>query len=94
MKTIYYGILFFIISSTSAQEIKESIQPISNKARKGYMYEASKDNDGNTAVIFQMKIDKKSDAVAFEKYSFDKNLKFLNSSDTQEKKAVVPDYEK
>ena len=73
MKTIYYGILFFIISSSSAQEVLESVQPLSNKARKGYLYDAAKDNNGNTDVIFKMNIDKKSDAVAFEKYSFDKN---------------------
>lgn len=93
MKTIYYGILFFIISSSSAQEVLENVQPLSNKARKGYLYDATKDNNGNTDVIFKMKIDKKSDAVAFEKYSFDKSLKFISSSDTQEKKAIISDRE-
>lgn len=64
---------FLIISSSSAQEVLESVQPLNNKARKGYLYDAAKDNNRNTDVIFKMKIDKKSDAVAFEKYSFDKN---------------------
>lgn len=93
MKTIYYGILLLIVGSASAQEIKESVQPLSKKAQKGYLYDVSKDNDGKANVTFKMKVDKKSDAVSFENYSFDNNLKFINTSDAQEKKASIADYE-
>jgi hypothetical protein len=93
MKTIYIGILLFIIEFASAQEIKESVVPISKKAQKGYLYDISAENDGTDNIFFQMKMDKKSDAVSFEKYSFDNNLKFIGSSDTQDKKVNVADYE-
>ncbi|PWA07444.1 hypothetical protein [Flavobacterium psychrotolerans] len=96
MKTIYLGIsfLFFIIGTTNAQEIKETVEPLSKKAQKGYMYDVSKDDSGNSDITFKMKVDKKSDAVTFEKYSFDKNLKFNAAADTQERKEQKEDIER
>jgi hypothetical protein len=94
MKTFYYGILIFIVGSASAQETKESVQPMSKKAQKGYLYDVSKDNDGTANITFKMKVDKKSDAFSFEKYSFDKNLKFITTSDSKDDKKDQADYER
>lgn len=96
MKTIYIGItlLFLNISAMSAQEFLESVQPLSKKAQKGYMYDVSKDEGGNNHIIFKMKLDKKSEEITYEKYSFDKNLKFISSSDVTVSKEVKEDVER
>jgi hypothetical protein len=39
-------------------------------------------------------VDKKSEDLTFEKYSFDKNLKFINSSEVQEKKDQKEDVDR
>lgn len=95
MKTIYIGITLLLLSinTVNAQEIFESVQPLSAKSQKGYLDGVSKSDDGAANITFKMKVDKKSDAVLYEKYSFDKNLKFINTSDAQEKKENIPDYE-
>ncbi|KAB1155550.1 hypothetical protein [Flavobacterium luteum] len=93
MKTIYIGILLFIVGFASAQEIKESVAPLSKKAQKGYLDDVSTEDHGAVNVIFQMKIDKKSDAVSFENYSFNNDLKYIGTSDIQNKKATIADYE-
>ena len=81
MKTIYIGIslLFLNLSTMNAQEFFESVQPLSAKSQKGYMYNVSKEGDGSNNITFKMKLDTKSEAITYEKYSFDKNLKFINS---------------
>lgn len=96
MKTIYIGIafLFLLINNVEAQEIKENVQSLSSKAQKGYMYDVSKADDGSNEIIFKMKTDKKSEVLTFEKYSFDKNLKFINSSKIQEVKEQNEDIER
>jgi len=95
MKTIYIGtaFLFLLINNVQAQEFKESVQTLSSKSQKGYMYDISKDEDGSNNITFKMKTDKKSEALTFEKYSFDKNLKFISSSEVQEKKEQKEDIE-
>ena len=80
------ALLLFVVNTISAQEFKETVEPLSSKAQKGYMYDVSKDDSGNSSVTFKMKVDKKSDAVVFEKYSFDKNVKFIGATDVAEKK--------
>ncbi|TDD98583.1 hypothetical protein [Flavobacterium cellulosilyticum] len=96
MKTIYIsiGLLFLFISNVEAQEFKESVQPLSSKSQKGYMYDVSKEADGSNNITFKAKADKKSEEVTFEKYSFDKNLKFINTSEVQEKKEQNEDVER
>ena len=82
-----------IMTNVYAQEFKESVQPLSDKALKGQIYEVNKGNDGSNNIIYRMKVDKKSDAVSYEKYSFDKNLKFLGATETKETKENKPDVE-
>lgn len=79
--------------SVQAQEFKESVEPLSKKAVKGHLYDISRDENGISRVTYKMKVDKGSDEVAYEEYSFDKDLKFLGSKDTQEKKEVKSDVE-
>lgn len=96
MKTIYLRIvfLFLFINTIEAQEFKENVQPLSSKSQKGYMYDVSKEPDGSNNITFKTKVDKKSEALTFEKYSFDSNLKFINSSEVQEKKEQKEDFER
>jgi hypothetical protein len=44
MRTIYIGIgfLFLLINNVDAQEFQESVQSLSTKAQKGYMYDVTK----------------------------------------------------
>jgi hypothetical protein len=88
MRTIYIviSLLFLNSSNVEAQEFNESVQPLSSKSQKGYMYKVSKEDDGSNDIIFKMKTNKKSEELTFEKYSFDKDLKFIGSSEVQEKK--------
>jgi hypothetical protein len=91
---IYIG--FFVIASlgTSAQETKETIQPLSPKAAKGYIYNSSKDANGNSIITYKIAGSKKSNEIFFEEYTFDKDLKFTGSKDVAEKKEQHDDYEK
>ena len=82
------------ITNAYAQELKESVQPLSGKAIKGFLYDVSKDADGNTNIIYQMKVDKKSDEVAYEKYTFDKALKFTDAVDTKVAKEQKEDVQR
>ncbi len=96
MKSILSKIicLLLIANISRAQEFKESVESLTTKAKKGFMYDVSKDDNGNTNITYKIKGDKKSDAALFEKYSFDKELKFLGASDVQEKKEQKEDREK
>lgn len=80
-------------TAATAQEFKETVHPLSGKATKGYMYEVTKEEGGNTYITYKMKGDKKSDDISYEKYSFDKDLKFINAADVQEKKEQKEDYQ-
>lgn len=88
MRPIYLPIIALTLTANFAiaQEFKESVQALSSKTQKGYMYDVTKDESGNMDVTFKMKVDKKSDDVSFEKYSFDKNVKFIKTSIANEQK--------
>ena len=90
---IFFGFIVITTLGAFAQEIKESVLPLSKKAVKGYMYEATKDGDGNSLITYKIAGAKKSNEVFYEQYSFDKNLKFIGSKDVQEKKSQQTDYE-
>lgn len=96
MKIILTGLVAigFALSVANAQEIKENVEPLSSKSKKGFMYDVSKDENGNCNLIYKIKSDKKSDEVSFEQYSFDKNLKFLTTTDVKEKKEQKEDVER
>lgn len=84
----------FTITNSVAQQFKESIQPLSDKAMKAQIYEVSKDDNGNSNITYRMKLDKKSEVVSYEQYSFDKNLKFIGVSDIKVNKENNPDIER
>jgi hypothetical protein len=90
---ISFGFIVITTLGAYAQEFSESVQPLSTKAVKGYMYEAIKDSDGNSLITYKIPGSKKSNEVFFEEYSFDKNLTFINSKDVQEKKTQKDDFE-
>lgn len=96
MKTIYIGISLLLLNwnVANAQEFLESVQPLSAKSQKGYMYNVSAESNGGNSITFKAKVDKKSDVISFEKYVFDKNLKFLNASEVSENKEVKADIER
>lgn len=86
--------LFLILSlGVKAQEVKETIEPLTKKSIKGYVYDVHKDDRGTCHITYKIKGDKGSDEVFYEEYSFDKDLKFLGNKDVQEKKVAYEDYE-
>ncbi len=76
-----------------AQDVQEAVQELSKKAVKGYLYDVNKEANGNINVFYKMKLDKKSDEVQYEEYSFDKNLKLLEDKDISMPKESHEDYE-
>jgi len=64
IKNIISILLTVIINlSISAQEIKETVQPLSKKAVKGFMYEAKKDDSGNLIITYKIPGAKKSNEI-------------------------------
>ncbi|SHG78380.1 hypothetical protein SAMN05443549_106215 [Flavobacterium fluvii] len=96
MKRIYTTIVLLILVSNAAysQEFKETVQELTAKSQKGYMYDITKNDAGNSNITFKMKVNKKSDDVSFEEYSFDKNIKFLATTEAKEKKEQKADVER
>lgn len=96
MKITLILVIFCVVFAMSAyaQEFKESVQPLSDKAQKGQIYEVNKDDKGNSNITYRMKLDKKSEVVSYEQYSFDKNLKFIGASDIKVNKENNPDIER
>jgi hypothetical protein len=96
MKLVLIGISLFTFTllNVNAQEFKEGAQPLSKKALKGQLFEVNKDQSGNNNIVYRMKVDKKSDAVSYEQYSFDKDLKFIAATDIQVNKEEKPDVER
>lgn len=84
MKIILQSIAISLLAclSVQTQEFKESVEVLSKKAVKGHLYDISRDESGKSLVTYKMKIDKSSEEVTFEEYSFDKDLKFLGSKDS------------
>lgn len=95
LKTIFSSLLLLLyITQTNAQEYKETVQPLTAKSMKGYVYDISKDAAGNSNITYKMKLDKKSEDISFEKYSFDKDIKFISTTDVQETKEQKADIER
>ncbi len=85
------AILFIAVVTAKAQDIKEVVEPLSKKSAKGYMYDITKDESGSIHITYKTKGDKKSEEVFYEEYTFDKDLKFVNAKDVQEKKEQKED---
>ena len=79
--------------ATTAQEVKETIQPLSPKAVKGYMFNATKDKVGNSTITYKIPGAKKTNEIFFEEYNFDNALKFTGSKEVPEKKEQHDDFE-
>lgn len=96
LKSIFSLLTLVLFASPilKGQEYKETVQPLTAKSMKGYVYDVSKDLSGNTNITYKMKLDKKSEAVSFEKYSFDKDIKFISTTDVQEIKEQKADVER
>lgn len=88
------NISFFLMTLLSvainAQEIKQVVQPLSAKASGGHLYNMTSEN-GTIDVIYQMKLNKKSDVLSFESYKFDADLKFKGEEPFTETKQQKPD---
>lgn len=95
MKKLLIGAFTLFISNATinAQEIIESVAPLSKKAIKGFLYDVTTDENGGSVLTYKMKVDKKSDAVQFEEYTFDKTPAFIANKDVEEKKVSKPDKE-
>ncbi len=90
-------LLFLLISFQFAaigQVLKEVVQPLSDKAVKGYLYDVSKDAQGNLNATYKFKVNKKSDEVSYEEYSFSPDLKFMGTKEAHEKKEQHDDFER
>ncbi len=84
--------MLLLISSATviAQEIQQAVQPLSAKVSGGHLYSVT-DKSGTIDVIYQMKLNKKSDVLSFESYKFDANLKFKGEEPYTETKQQMPD---
>lgn len=90
---VAFSSLLLIATSVKAQDFKESVQPLTKKSIKGYLYDVHKDGSGNSLITYKIKEDKKSDEISYEQYTFDKDLKFLGTKDVKEKKEQKEDYQ-
>lgn len=94
MKKLLILIFVSFQFASIGQDLKEAVQPLSEKAVKGFLYDVSKDDQGNLNATYKFKVNKKSDEVSFEAYSFGSDLKFIGTSVAQEKKEQHKDYER
>lgn len=72
-------------------QAKEVSQELSKAARRGILVDAALSDDGNIRLTYKMKVDKKSDQVAYEDYVFDKKLGYSGIQKTKENKESHPD---
>ncbi len=74
------ALIVFTCCSAKAQQSQESVQPLSKKAIKGFIYGINKNDKGDLNITYKIAGDNKAD-VFFENYAFDKQIKFISSSD-------------
>jgi hypothetical protein len=70
--------LFFSIN-IQGQVIKETSQPLSKKASKGYLFRIDAPDNGGIEITYKIPGDKKKEEVFFEKYKFDHDLAYGGS---------------
>lgn len=78
--------IFLLPNLLMAQNIQETVTPLSKAAHKGFMEDVKIDGEGNINVLFKIKGDKKADELFYEQYTFDKNLKFVETKPAKEPK--------
>ncbi len=87
--------LAFAVSHTTmvvtAQNTKENVQELSKAAKKGMIVDANLTPENQLRLTYKMKVDKKSDEVAYEDYFFDDQLGFKQAQPTKLTKEVKPD---
>jgi hypothetical protein len=69
-----------------AQAVKETSQPLSKKAQKGFLDDVTISGDGTINLLYKIGGDKKKDELFYEAYSFDNNLKFIEAKSANELK--------
>ena len=73
-------------AKAQAQRSNETSQPLSKKATKGMLVDAQLAEDGIIKLTYKMKVDKKSDEVAYEDFVFDGALSFKGIQPSTENK--------
>jgi hypothetical protein len=58
-------LLTFFATTICGQKVKESTQDLSKPARKGMLTNAFRKSDGDIVLTYTMKVDKKSDQLAY-----------------------------
>ena len=84
-------ISFSLLNFSVYSQTKENSQAVSKGAKKGILVDALFKDDGNIALTYKTKVDKKSDDVLYEDYVFDKNLNYIGIQPTKENKQIRPD---
>jgi len=69
---------------------QETIQDLSKKAGKGFLYKAA-NADGTYTITYKIPGDKKANEIFYENYSFDNNIKFLKNEEISEPKQTQDD---
>lgn len=89
------GIVLFLVAALAidnhAQKITEVEQPLTEAAQDGFIDDIKIDPDGKIHIIYRNKLEKKSESVDYEDYTFDTGLKFLGQQKTSETKEMKPD---
>jgi hypothetical protein len=85
LKSTIIMALAVITYCANAQTVKETTQPLSKKAQKGFVNEVTFPG-GNTLITYKIGGDKKKNELFFESYSFDGGLKFLETKNESEPK--------
>ena len=91
MKKVFVAVMALTICSNLSAQTKEINQELSKAAKKGMLVDAVFAEDGNIKLTYKMKVDKKSDQVAYEDYVFDKSLGYVGIQPTKENKKTNPD---
>lgn len=69
---------------------QETVQELSKKANKGFLYDVSDKSDQLT-VTYKIPGEKKNADALFESYSFDKNIRFVKTENSSASKESKPD---
>src|SRR5258708_3651321 len=87
----YLSLSFFIILLAATNiKAQETVQELSKKAYKGYLYDVKTDNNA-LSITYKIPGEKKNSDALFETYSFDKNNAFVKVENTSVAKEIKPD---
>ena len=86
-KLLLLSAVLLFAAGTQAQE---TIQDLSKKAGKGFLYKAV-NADGNYTITYKIPGDKKANEIFYENYTFDNSIKFLKNEEISEPKQTQED---